>query len=134
MAEPDDLLSKADALMARHHPGRAPAAPYAEIPVLEEVVDVLPENNNLPLLTESVVPESLGKEQTDALAANIRASLLAELQPRIEVMIDARVRLGLAPLVERMFDDLRGELQVIAREILGDAIRAAEEQERDRGK
>ena len=42
-AEPDDLLGKADALMARHHPGRVPAEPYAEIPVLDEVVDFAPE-------------------------------------------------------------------------------------------
>ena len=129
MAEHDDLLSKADALMARHHPGRAQATPYAEIPVLDEVVDFPPDNDDLPLLTEYVVPATLDQEQTQALVASIRASLLAELQPRIDILIDERLKHGLAPLVEKMFDDLRGELQSIAREILSDAIHSAVEQE-----
>jgi len=125
MAEPDDLLSKADALMARHHPGRAPAAPYAEIPVLDEIVDYLPENGDLPLLTETVVPAPVDKEQ--ALAASIRASLLLELQPRIDALIAERVNDGLAPLVEKMFDELRGKYQRMARESLSEAINAAVE-------
>ena len=127
MAEPDDLLSKADALMARHHPGRAPAAPYAEIPVLDEIVDYLPENGDLPLLTEyvAVAPAPLDKEQ--ALAASIRASLLLELQPRIDALIAERVNDGLAPLVEKMFDELRGKYQLMVRESLSEAINAAVE-------
>jgi len=134
MAEPDDLLSKADALMARNHPGRAPAAPYAEIPILDEVVDFLPEIDDLPLLTEYVVSAPLDEEQTEALAASIRASLLAEFQPRIDALIDQRLRDDLAPMVERVLDGLRGDLQLIAREILGEAIHAAVEQELDRRK
>ena len=134
MAEPDDLLSKAYALMARHHPGRAPAAHYAEIPVLDEVVDFLPESDDLPLLTEYVVPAPPDEEQIKALAASIRASLLVELQPRIDALIDQRLRDDLAPMVERVLDGLRGDLQPIAREILGEAIHAAVEQELDRRK
>jgi len=131
-SEPDDLLSKADALMARHFPGRTPAAPYAEIPVLDEVVDYTPETDDLPLLTEYVVPAPEDEEQIEALVASIRASLLAELQPRIDAVIEKRVQEGLAPLVERMFDELRGSLQLIAREILDDAIHSAVEQELER--
>lgn len=134
MAEPDDLLGKADALMARHHPGRAAAAPYAEIPVLEEVVDYAPENDDLPLLTEYVVPAPASEEQIEALAVSLRASLLAALQPEIDALIDERLKNALAPLVETMFDELRGNLQMIAREILADAIHTAVEQELDRRK
>ncbi|MGP1675952.1 MAG: hypothetical protein ACTS6J_02210 [Burkholderiales bacterium] len=134
MAEPDDLLSKADALMARHKPGHVPAAPHAEIPVLDEVVDFLPGNDDLPLLTEYVVPAPADDEQIKALMASIRASLLAGLQPEIDALIDERLRDGLTPLIETMFDELRGNLQMIAREILGDAIHAAVEQELERRK
>jgi len=134
MAEPDDLLSKADALMARHHPGRAPTAPYAEIPVLEDVVELAEASDDLPLLTEYLVPAPPDEEQIKALAASIRASLLAALQPEIDTLIEERLKDSLAPLVERMFDDLRGNLQLIAREILGDAIHTAVEQEIDRRK
>lgn len=134
MAEPDDLLGKADALMARHHPGRAAATPYGEIPVLDEVVDLPPESDDLPLLTEFLLPVALGKEQTDALAVSIRASLLEELQPRIDALVEERLKDGLAPLVEKMFENLRGELQRVAREVLNDATRTAVEQELTRRK
>jgi len=131
MAEPDDLLSKADALMARHHPGRAPAAQYGEIPVLDEVVDFAPESDEPPVLTEYVVHAPPDEEQIKALAASIRASLLARLQPEIDALIDERLNESLSPLIETMFDELRGELRLIARKTLGDAIHAAVEQELD---
>ena len=132
MAEPDDLLDKADALMARHHPGRAPAARYAEIPVLDEVVEPLPAEDDLPLLTEYIVSAPPDGEQLKALAASIRESLLAGLQPEIDALIDERLKDGLGPLVERVFDQLRGELQQVARETLGEAIDIAIEREIER--
>jgi len=131
MAEPEDLLSKADALMARHRPARTGAESYAEIPVLDEVVDLPPESDDPPLLTE-LAP--LHEEQIEALAASIRASLLAGLQPKIDALIEQRLKDGLSPLVERMFSELRDDLQLIAREIVGDAINSAVEQELDRRK
>ena len=133
-SEPDDLLSKADALMARHHPGRAPTANYAEIPVLDEIVDFAPEADDLPLLTETVAPAPPDEEQIKALAASIRTSLLAGLLPEIDALIDERLKKSLSPLIERMFDELRGDLQLIARELLGDAIHTAVEQELERRK
>jgi len=69
MAEPDDLLSKADALNGAPPPGRAPAAPYAEIPVLDEIVDYLPENGDLPLADRNCSARACG--QRTALAASI---------------------------------------------------------------
>ncbi len=133
-SEPDDLLSKADALMARHHPGRATAALHAEIPVLDEVVDLLPESDDLPLLTETVVPALMDEEQIEALVASIRDSLLTRLQPEIDALVEQGLKDGLAPLVENMFDELRGDLQLIGREILSGAIRTAVEQELARRK
>ncbi|TSA17156.1 MAG: hypothetical protein D4R74_03175 [Betaproteobacteria bacterium] len=134
MAEPEDLLGKADALMARHHPGRAAATPYGEIPVLEEVVDFPAESDDLPLLMEFVLPAAPDQAQTAAMAARIRAALLEQLQPRIDALIEERLKDGLAPLVEKLFEDLRGELQRVAREILNDATRTAVEQEIERRK
>src|ERR1700690_2481781 len=133
-SEPDDLLSKADALMARHHPERAVGAPHAGIPVLDEVVDLLSENDELPLLTETVAPAPMDEEQIKALAASIRDSLLARLQPEIDALIEQELKDGLAPLVENVFDELRGGLQLIGREILSGAIHSAVEQELARRK
>jgi hypothetical protein len=134
MAEPEDLLSKADALMARHRPARTGAEPYAGIPVLDEVVNLPRESDNPPVLTELAGPGPLDEEQIEALAASIRAWLLAALQPEIDTLIEERLKQGLAPRVERIFDDLRGDLQQIAREILSDTINTAVEQELDRRK
>ncbi len=134
MADPEDLLGKADALMARHRPARPEAAPYADIPVLDEVVELPPDGDDLPVLTELVLSAPAGDEQVEALAASIRASLLARLQPEIDALIERRLKDGLSPLVEKMFHELRGDLQLAARERLGDAIHAAVEQELGRRK
>jgi hypothetical protein len=128
-SEPDDLLGKADALMARHHPGRPAALRNPEIPVLEEVVDYPPGGGDLPVLTEYVMTAPPDEEQIEALAAGIRGGLLAELQPAIDALIEERLRECLAPLIEGVFDELRGKLQLTAREILDDALHTALERE-----
>jgi hypothetical protein len=130
----DDLLGKADALMARHNPARATAARYAEIPVLDEIVNLPAASDDLPLLTEYVEPEPADEAQTQALMASLHTALLAELQPRIDALIEERLQGSLAPLVEALIDELRGGLQPLAREILEDAILGAVEQELDRRK
>lgn len=129
-SEPEDLLSKADALMARHRPVRTGAAPYAEIPVLDEVVDLPRASEDAPALAEGTGLASLDEERTEALAASIRDSLLAALQPEIDSLIEERLKEGLVPLLETLF----GDLQVIARTTLNDAIKAAVEQELERRK
>ena len=132
MAEPDDLLGKADALMARHRPVLPAAEPHAEIPVLHEVVDRGHGHDDLPLLTELAVIPKLDEQQTEALKQSLCASLLAELQPAIDQLIEGRLKEGLGPLVETMFNDLRGDLRHTAHRLLSEAINRAVEQEIDR--
>ena len=67
MAEPEDLLSKADALMARHRPGRTGDTPYAEIPVLDEVVDLPQASEDLRAPADRAGPASPDEERTEAL-------------------------------------------------------------------
>jgi hypothetical protein len=142
MAEPKDLLSKADALMTRHRPARTGAEPYAEIPLLDEVVDLSSDGDDPPVLSElvefdpaapeRVEPKLLRQEQYDELTASMQASLLAALQPEIDTLIEERLKQSLAPLVERLFEDMRGALQLIARDTLSDAIKLAVERELER--
>jgi hypothetical protein len=144
MAEPEDLIGKADALMARHRPGYAAGASYPEIPVLDEVVDFSRESDDLPLLTEmvqtdwsapdpvapkSAATDKLQEEQLAKLAESLRASLLAQLQPRIDALIEDRLKQNLEPVIEKLFNDLRSDLQVVARDTLSDAIHTAVERE-----
>jgi hypothetical protein len=142
MAKPEDLLSKADALMARHRPARTGTELRAEIPVLNEVMELPLGSGDPPLLTELVEPDAIAPdrvaagplhpEQSAALAASLHASLLAALQPQIDSLIEKRLKESLEPLVEKLFYDLRGELQLIARDTLSDAIKLAVEREIER--
>jgi hypothetical protein len=152
MAEPEDLLGKADALMARHRPGHASGPSYPEIPVLEEVVDFSREGDDLPLLTEMVetdgsapgpiapdpvapklaATDKLQEQQLARLAESLRASLLAQLQPRIDALIEDRLKHYLEPVIEKLFKDLRGDLQAVARDTLSEAIHSAVERELER--
>jgi hypothetical protein len=144
MTEPEDLLSKADALMARHRPGHGASTAYAEIPVLEEVVVLPAESDGLPLLTEMVgfdqialepsAPEPMRDQHAEALAASMRAALLAALQPAIDTLVEERLKECLAPRVERLFNELRDDLQLRARDALSTAIHAAVERELERRK
>lgn len=138
MAEPDDLLDKADALMARHRPARAAAEPHPDIPVLNEVVELPREADGLPVLTELVEPKPLREAQSEfaaaSLAERMRASLLAVLQPEIDRLIEERLKVALEPLVTKLFEDMHRELQSIAHATLSDAIHAAVKRELDRHK
>jgi hypothetical protein len=140
MAEAEeDLLGKADALMARHRPGHSGSGSYTEIPVLDEVVDPATVSDDLPVLTEMVAfgviepvpaePQTAQQARSEALTESMRATLLAALQPEIDMLIEERLKQSLEPLVERLFEDLRGELQLIARDTLSAAINSAVERE-----
>ena len=127
-------MGKADALMARHRAPQAAAAQDAEFPILDEVVQ-LPSGSGDPAVRSSLAQSaSADAERIKALAVAIRASLLARLQPEIDALIEKRLSASLPPLVERMTLELRGELQLIARKILGEAIHAAVDREFDRRK
>lgn len=132
MAESEDLLAMADALMARHRLGRPESEPYAEFPVLDEVVELGAMREDVPVLTELALAPARDDENAEAPAESLRATLLAQLQPAIDEMIEARLKESLEPLVEKMFNDLRRELQLIAGEIVRDAVNGAMKKQLDR--
>ncbi|MFH1602291.1 MAG: hypothetical protein ABIH03_00095 [Pseudomonadota bacterium] len=134
MPEPDDLIGKADALMARHRLERPGSEPYAEIPVLREVVNLGARPDDLPVLTELAAPPGLDIEQVEALTESLRASLLTQLQLAFDQLIEARLKERLEPLFERMFNDLRVDLQLSAREMLSEVVNSTVEQELERRK
>ena len=134
LAKADDLLEKADALMARHRLGQPSSDVYPEIPVLHEVLDPGAAHDDLPVLTELAAAPVPDIAQADALAQNLRATLLTQLQPAFDRLIEAGVKQRLEPLIERILGDVRGELQLSAREILSEAISSAIEQELERRK
>jgi hypothetical protein len=132
MAETEDLLGKADALMARHRSTQTPAEPDAEIPVLHEVVDLGSLGDGPPLPTGCDGTAPVDEEEVLALAASLRTSLLSALQPEIDSLIEQRLKQAMAPRVDRLFGDLRDDLQLIARKILSDAVNSAVAKELER--
>ena len=131
MAEPEELLSKADALMARHRQARTPADAPADIPVLTEVVKNFPsqEISGGPGLPESEWSAPSAPLDAQTLIETVRAALLDELSPEIDRLVEEKLKYTLEPLVEKIFNDLRDDLRTISREILTTAIKTAVEQE-----
>ena len=132
MVEPEDLLGKADALMARHHPLRTAGEPHAGIPVLEDVVNLSTGTDDLPLLTETVELDLRHEKPSAARTQDMYASLLAALQPEIDRLIEERLKAALEPLVAKLFEDMHGELQSIAHATLSDAVHTAVKRELER--
>jgi len=123
MAEPDDLLGKADALMARHRQGRPEAETYADIPVLQDVVEDLGASRvDMPVLTGLVPSAEPDLVQVEALAQELRASLFTQLEPLCAQVVEEHLQKGLESLFVRLFTDLRPELRSIACAALNDAI------------
>ena len=112
MAEPDeDLLRKADALMARHRP-QAGRGHYAEIPVLHEVFEPGLEVDDLPVLTELVQIEHRHLAQLEIPA-----------QPMPEHVVDPGLEADAPPVLTELVE--HEGLSNARREALTQSMRAS---------
>ncbi len=121
MAEPpepsapdaDEVLSKADQLLARHR-GPRPAArvePPVDFPVLTEVVYETPPPAPAPT-----------EEQLAALERDLRLELLALLGPEFERMVEARVHERLGEKIDEVLGLTRKVLEAEVRNAVRDAL------------
>jgi hypothetical protein len=121
MAEPpepsapdaDEVLSKADQLLARHR-GPRPAAraePPVDFPLLTEVVYETPPPAPAPT-----------EEQLAALERDLRLELLALLGPEFERMIEARVHERLGEKIDEVLGLTRKVLEAEVRNAVRDAL------------
>lgn len=119
MAEPtepsapdaDEVLSKADQLLARHR-GARPAArvePPVDFPLLTEVVPDAP----APAPTE---------EQLAALERDLRLELLGLLGPEFERLVEARVHERLGEKIDEVLGLTRKVLEAEVRNAVRDAL------------
>ncbi|MCC6611211.1 MAG: hypothetical protein IT515_16260 [Burkholderiales bacterium] len=112
----DEVLGKADALLARHRAARAqrPPEPPADYPVLTEVVSQAPPAAGAP----PPVPEL----DLAALERELRLQLLEQLGHELERMIEARVHgrvsAKVAQIMERAGAELEQEVRRAVREAL----------------
>lgn len=119
MAEPteppapdaDEVLSKADQLLARHR-GARPAArvePPVDFPLLTEVVPDAP----------APVPS---EEQLAALERDLRLELLGLLGPEFERLVEARVHERLGEKIDEVLGLTRKVLEAEVRNAVRDAL------------
>lgn len=123
MAEPtapsapdaDEVLSKADQLLARHR-GARPAArvePPVDFPLLTEVVPDAPAPPPAPAPTE---------EQLAALERDLRLELLGLLGPEFERLVEARVHERLGEKIDEVLGLTRKVLEAEVRNAVRDAL------------
>lgn len=101
-----------------------------------------PPLSRLPTLTEVLEPGALPPANDDAspapaaAEAELVAAVMRELQPRIDLMFEYRLREALSPLLARLADavlqDARGELAATLRDVVARAV--AHEMARRRGR
>lgn len=101
-----------------------------------------PPLTRLPTLTEVIEPGPLPPANDDVTAApaaaeaELVAAVMRELQPRIDLMFEYRLREALSPLLARLADavlhEARGELAATLRDVVARAV--AHEMARRRGR
>ena len=102
MTDSDELLSKADALLARWRSGAVAPRPPADYPVLTEVVKTIEaadELPHLPPLEASPAPADAG---TVALEERVRLRVLEAIEPYIRASLDETLRLRIEELARRL--------------------------------
>jgi len=159
MIDSDELLSKADALLARWRTGGAAPRPPDDYPVLTEVVDVpetareavetsfespeaapaevyVPPAGPVPpgAVEESKGPEELQEpEQTAqdaaALEERLRARVLEAIEPHIGTFLEEPLRLRLEDLARRLAADLAQDARNDILNFLREAVQRAVAQE-----
>ncbi len=122
----DDILGKADALLARHRGTRNERAPEptGDFPILTEVVETTP-----------VEPLEVGSLSLDDLERELRVELLeqlsSELSKHIEARVTERVAGRLAEIVAQIRIDLAAEVTRALRETIAESMNQALDRIRD---
>lgn len=121
----DDILGKADALLARHRGTRAERAPEStgDFPILTEIVETAP-----------VEPLDVGSLSLDDLERELRLELLEqlsnELGKHIEARVNERVAGRLAEIVAQIRIDLAAEVTRALKETINESMNQALERMR----
>jgi hypothetical protein len=135
MSEPDDPLSKANALLARGRAGVVAPQPPADYPMLTEVVDTPPERARAaasepseelarrPAADATLAPSSA---DTRALEERVRLRVLESVEPLVQRVLDDRLRSNLEDLSRRLAVNIaantRNEIIALVREAVRHAV------------
>ena len=145
MTDSDELLSKADALLARGSSGAAVPRPPADYPVLTEVIrtsaaaadaafapaaDGFP---HLPSIEESPAPADGGVQ---ALEERVRLRVLEAIEPLVDAFLEEPLRLRIEELARRLATtiarDARNDILTLVRDAVRSAVARELEARRDK--
>ena len=134
MTDSDELLSKADALLARWRSGAVVPRPPADYPVLTEVIrasaadaslaaiEVADELPHLPPLEESPAPAD---QSMRALEERVRLRVLEAIEPLVGAFLEEPLRLRIEELARRLATTIAQEARNDILTLVGDAVRRA---------
>jgi len=139
MSEPDELLSKADALLARRRTSVVVPQPPADYPVLTEVVDVPAptESQGRPAGTLDAAQDLLQpplhgltslpfSADVRALEERVRLRALEKVELRLQEFLEEFLRLHMGDLARRLATNIRSEtrddIMSLVRETVRDAV------------
>lgn len=144
MTNSDELLSKADALLARWRSATAVPRPPADYPVLTEVIrtsaaaadaalaPAADEPPHLPPLEESPAPADAGVQ---ALEERMRLRVLEAIEPLVGAFLEEPLRLRIEELARRLAttiaQDARNDILTLVRDAVRSAVARELEARRD---
>ena len=113
MTDADDLLSKADALLARWRAGTAAPRPPADYPVLNDVVEV------------PVSSSAQSAVELRSLEERIQSRVLEALEPRIKAYFDEPLRTRIEDISRKMAVQLAADARQEIISFVRDAVKTA---------
>ena len=113
MTDPDDLLSKADALLARRRAGAVAPNPPADYPVLNDVVDV------------PVSSSAQSAAEVCSLEERLLSRVLEALEPRIQAYFDESLRTRLEDITRQIAVQLAAEARQDITSFIREAVKTA---------
>ena len=136
MMDSEELLSKADALLARWRSGAAVPRPPADYPVLTEVVrasaaaadaalatiEAADELPHLPPLEES---PAAADAAVQALEERVRLRVMEAIEPLVGAVLEEPLRLRIEELARRLATTIAGDARNDILTLVRDAVRTA---------
>jgi len=144
MTDSDELLSKADALLARWRSGAVVPRPPADYPVLTEVIRAsaadaalaaIEAADELPHLTPLEEPPAPADAGVQALEERVRLRVLEAIEPLVGTFLEEPLRLRIEELARRLAAtiarDARNDILTLVRDAVRRAVARELEARRD---
>ena len=114
--EAEEILKKAEALLAKHRGSRADVEPPADFPTLTEVIEASPENN------AHAGTALFNEDELESFERELRQEILQLIRAELERLIEARLHPRIESKVAEIMTRARIELEVEVRRSVREAV------------